>query len=303
MRTPCSRGFFVPPTPAPSFQAVSLPESIVAPCVCQTCACTTETQDLKLTEKMLVAHPASAARPAAAGTASAALPNNSDTFNALQACGAFGAETSMPASYAFTRTADERKDLPEDLWAPLLRRLVQALTGSSEAPLTASAVARVLSKLGCSLDDARLQLSGQTRGAGAYTRLLEASLRLLEWFAAGEPDAIALAPAQGLLALPEGALAAPGTMQKLAKVRARLLSHTAEPLAAAGAEVAALLEQRKREEALLLRMPEAFAELRRRGWRTTYRACDAPAPADRPALCALCANCGPARVQCRACKT
>ena len=253
---------------------------------------------------MRLAHPASAARSAAAEPqASVALPNtNSDPFNALQACGAFAAETSMPGVYTFTRTAGESKDLSEDLWAPLLRRLVQALTGSSEAPLTASAVARVLSKLGCSVDDARLQLSGQTRGAGAYTRLLEASLRLLEWFAAGEPDAIALAPAQGLLALPEGALAAPGTMQKLAKVRARLLGHTAEPLAAAGAEVAALLEQRKREEALLLRMPEAFAELRRRGWRTTYRACDAPAPADRPALCALCANCGHARLQCRACK-
>ena len=255
---------------------------------------------------MRLAHPASAARSAAAEPqASVALPNNnSDPFNALQACGAFAAETSMPGVYTFTRTAGESKDLSEDLWAPLLRRLVQALTGSSEAPLTASAVARVLSKLGCSVDDARLQLSGQTRGAGAYTRLLVASLRLLEWFAAGEPDGIALAPAQGLLALPEGALAAPGAMQKLAKVRAGLLSHTAEPLAAAGAEVAALLEQRKREEVLLLRMPEAFAELRQRGWRTTYRASDAPGPpAGRAALCAVCASCGPARLQCRACQT
>ena len=69
----------------------------------------------------------------------------------------------------------------------------------------------------------------------------------------------------------------------------------AEPLAAAGAEVAALLEQREREEGMLLRMPEAFAELRQRGWRTTYRASDA-------ALCAICANCGPARLQCRPCK-
>ena len=136
--------------------------------------------------------------------ASVALPsNNRDLFNALRACGAFGAETSMPAAHAFTRTAHERKDLSEDLWVPLLRRLVQALAGSSDAPLTASAVARVLSKLGCSVDDARLQLSGQTRGAGAYTRLLVASLRLLEWFAVGEPEAIALAPAQGLLAQPD----------------------------------------------------------------------------------------------------
>ena len=205
--------------------------------------------------------------------ASVALPsNNRDLFNALRACGAFGAETSMPAAHAFTRTAHERKDLSEDLWVPLLRRLVQALAGSSDAPLTASAVARVLSKLGCSVDDARLQLSGQTRGAGAYTRLLVASLRLFEWFAAGEPEAIALAPAQGLLALPEGAFAAPGAMQQLANVRAGLLSHTAEPLASAGAEVAALLERREREEMLLSRMPEAFAELRRRGWHTTYRA-------------------------------
>jgi len=227
---------------------------------------------------MRVAQPASAVRSAAAAEtqASVALPNdNIDLFNALQACGAFRAETSMPAVYTLTRAAGESKDLSEDLWAPLLRRLVQALTGFSEAPLTASAVARVLSKLGCSVDDARLQLSGQTRGAGAYTRLLVASLRLLEWFATGEPDGIALAPAQGLLALPEGALAAPGAMQRLAKVRAGLLSHTAEPLAAAGAEVAALLEQREREEVMLLRMPEAFAELRQRGWRTTYRASDA----------------------------
>ena len=84
--------------------------------------------------------------------------------------------------------------------------------------------------------------------------------------------AIALAPAQGLLAQPEGAFAAPGAMQQLANVRAGLLSHTAEPLASAGAEVAALLERREREEMLLSHMPEAFAELRRRGWHTTYRA-------------------------------
>ena len=136
---------------------------------------------------------ASAARPVAAETRSATTLNtNSAQFNALQACGAFDVETSLPAVSAFTRTSRESHALPEDLWAPLLRRLVEALTGSGEAPLTASAVARVLSKLECSLDDARLQLSGQTRGAGAYTRLLVASLRLLEWFAAGEPDGITI---------------------------------------------------------------------------------------------------------------